>query len=242
MGAITQGAALLPLESRQAAVAVRNVSYSYGEGATRRPVLSRVSLALAPGELAVLTGHSGAGKTTLLTLIGAIRALQQGSINVLGLELAGRDPAGQREVRRRIGFIFQDHNLFGALTVLQTLRLTTELTGTPLSRNEATARADEILGQLGMAAHLHALPRALSTGQKQRVAVARAMINRPRLILGDEPTASLDHASSMLVIDLIKRHLEQSSASALIVTHDERIVGLANRVLRLKDGVLVDGR
>lgn len=234
--------ALLEGAGRRAAVSVRDVSYGYGEGAARRQVLSHVSLDLLPGELTVLTGHSGAGKTTLLTLIGAIRTLQQGTIEVLGLELAGRDGQGQREVRRRIGFIFQDHNLFGALSVLQTLRLTTELTGAPLSPEAAVTRSTDLLRQLGMAEYLHALPRAMSTGQKQRVAVARAMINRPQLILGDEPTASLDHDASMLVMDLIRRHLEEHGTSALIVSHDERIIGLADRVLHLTDGQVVDKR
>jgi putative ABC transport system ATP-binding protein len=221
------------------AIVARNVSYSYGEGAARKPVLSHVDLTLSPGEFVVLTGHSGAGKTTLLTLIGAIRALQEGSIEVLGMTLTGRDTGGRRDVRRKIGFIFQNHNLFDALTVFRTLWLATELAEPALSREEAGDRAHALLAQLGMAEYLHALPRQLSTGQKQRIAVARALINGPGLILGDEPTASLDHDSSMLVIGLIKRHLAANDAGALVVTHDERVFDLADRVLRLEDGQLV---
>jgi putative ABC transport system ATP-binding protein len=222
-----------------AAVSVRGVSYAYGAGEGRKPVLDDVHFTLSRGEFAVLTGHSGAGKTTLLTLIGAIRKLQQGQINVLGLELSGRGAAAQEDVRRRIGFIFQDHNLFGALTAFRTLWLASGLTPTPPTRENALARAEALLGALGMGAYLHALPGQLSTGQKQRIAVARALMNAPQLILGDEPTAALDHDASMLVIGLIKRHLAASGASALVVTHDDRIFGLADRVLRLQDGRLV---
>jgi putative ABC transport system ATP-binding protein len=220
-------------------VTVRGVSYAYGEGAAQKRVLDDVSLDLHAGEFVVLTGHSGAGKTTLLTLIGAIRSLQQGAITVLGHPLAGRGAAAQSEVRRKIGFIFQDHNLFSALTAFRTLWLATGLRENPPSEEDALARAASLMGQLGMGEYLHALPRQLSTGQKQRVAVARALMNAPQLILGDEPTASLDHDSSLLVIAQIKHHLLLNNAGALVVTHDQRIFGLADRVLRLEDGRLM---
>ena len=221
------------------AVSVRGVSYAYGTGDAQKRVLENVDFTLARGEFAALTGHSGAGKTTLLTLIGAIRSLQEGEINVLGLDLAGRDPRAREEVRRRVGFIFQDHNLFSALTAFRTLWLASGLADEPPSREAAMERAAALLEALNMGTHLHDLPRQLSTGQKQRIAVARALMNAPQLILGDEPTASLDYDASILVIDLIKRHLDRSGASALIVTHDERIFGLVDRVLRLQDGRLV---
>jgi putative ABC transport system ATP-binding protein len=222
------------------AVSVRSVSYAYGMGDARKKVLESVNFTLARGEFAVLTGHSGAGKTTLLTLIGAIRSLQTGEISVLGHELAGRSATAKEDVRRRIGFIFQDHNLFGALTAFRTLWLASGLAENPPSREAALLRAGALLQALDMTPHLHALPRELSTGQKQRIAVARALMNAPQLILGDEPTASLDRNASMLVMDLIKRHLASTGASALIVTHDDRIFGLADRVLRLQDGCLVN--
>lgn len=223
--------------AREVPVRVRGVSYSYENGPKR--VLDNVDLTLRRGEFVVLTGHSGAGKTTLLTLIGAIRSLQNGAINVLGLELGGRGAAAQEEVRRKVGFIFQDHNLFAALTVFRTLWLATGLTEEPPSREAALEEARELLEQLGIGQHLHSLPRQMSTGQKQRVAVARALINAPQLILGDEPTASLDHQSSQMVIGVIRRHLAATGASALVVTHDDRIFGMADRVLRLQDGRLV---
>jgi putative ABC transport system ATP-binding protein len=228
-----------PAIADEASVRVRGVSYTYeSEGGPKR-VLDNVDLTLKRGEFTVLTGHSGAGKTTLLTLIGAIRGLQEGAINVLGLELGGPGGAAQQDVRRKVGFIFQDHNLFAALTVFRTLWLATGLMENPPSREKALETARNLLAQLGIEQHLHSRPRQMSTGQKQRVAVARALINSPRLILGDEPTASLDHQSSQLVIGLIRRHLEATGASALIVTHDDRIFGMADRVLRLQDGRLL---
>ena len=219
-----------------AAVTIRGVRYSYNSDAGHKPVLRDVSLTLKRGEFVILTGPSGAGKTTLLTLVGALRAMQGGSIQVLGRALADLDAVGQREVRRRIGFIFQDHNLFTALTAFETLWLTTELGPEKLSRDQALTRAGALLASLGMEDKLHALPRELSTGQQQRVAIARALINSPPLILADEPTASLDHASSNLVIDLIRRQAADKGAAVLMVTHDSRIFEMADRVVQMVEG------
>jgi ABC exporter DevA family ATP-binding subunit len=223
-----------------AAVIAKGVSYVYGTDAQRRPVLAGVDFTLRRGEFVVLTGPSGAGKTTLLTLIGALRTLQSGSIDVLGTELVGLSAAGQRAVRRKIGFIFQEHNLFEALTAYQTLRLASELNPDRPSAGELLARSESLLGSLGMANYLHARPRQLSTGQKQRVAVARALINNPPLILADEPTASLDQEASRLVIALIRQRLDREGASALIVTHDARIFGYADRVVKMMDGRILE--
>jgi putative ABC transport system ATP-binding protein len=184
----------------------------------------------------ILTGPSGAGKTTLMTLIGALRSLQSGSIRVLDTELAGLGSAGQREVRRRIGFIFQDHNLFDALTAFQTLCLAMEVSGSRPRYKEARRRAAALLSLLGIEAYLDAKPRQMSTGQKQRVAIARALINEPPIIIADEPTAALDAETAGLVIGLLKELVEIGGASILMVTHDNRIFSAADRVMNMVDG------
>jgi putative ABC transport system ATP-binding protein len=227
------------LPSSALAVSVADVSYGYGAARSSKPILSNVDFTLKRGEFVILTGPSGAGKTTLLTLVGALRSLQSGNIDVLGTELAGLSPTLQRDVRRKIGFIFQEHNLFDALTAFQTLRLTMELAPVRPSREQALQRAGDILATLGMENYLHSRPGELSTGQQQRVAIARALINDPPLILADEPTASLDHESSHRVIELIRHRIEKENAAALMVTHDARIFTAADRVVHMVDGRIV---
>ena len=174
-------------DARGHAIVISGVSHSFGEGAQKKPVLTRIDLTLERGEFVVLTGPSGAGKTTLLTLVGTLRTLQAGSIDVMGTELAGLSPQDQRRLRRRIGFIFQDHNLFDALTVFQTLRLATELADVRPSHSEVQQKAEALLAQIGMANYMRSRPGQLSTGQKQRVAIARALINDPSLSLRTNP-------------------------------------------------------
>ncbi len=223
-----------------AVVVARGVEYAFGTDANPKPILKSVDFTLEPGEFVILTGPSGAGKTTLMTLIGALRSVQIGSIKVLGKELADLPPAGQRDIRRRIGFIFQDHNLFDALTAFQTLRLAMELIEPRPNYDEALDRARAIMAALGMADYLHSLPGQLSTGQKQRVAIARALVNMPALILADEPTASLDQGSAGAVIDIVRERVTQSRTAALMVTHDVRLFSVADRVVRMEDGRVAD--
>jgi putative ABC transport system ATP-binding protein len=225
-----------PVKATGTAVRIASVCHSFNAGDHKVPVLNNVDLTLKHGELVILTGPSGAGKTTLLTLVGTLRTLQAGSIEVLGTELLGLSGRKQRQLRRKIGFIFQDHNLFDALTVFQTLKLATELADPRPSNSEVMDRAVEVLSALGMEDYLHRRPGQLSTGQKQRVAIARALINDPKLILADEPTASLDLKASNAVIDLIKARIKHSHASVLMVTHDHRIFGVADRVVHMIDG------
>lgn len=225
-----------PLEEEavpKEAVAIRRVSYRFA--GSHRAVLSDIDLVLSKGEFVILTGPSGAGKTTLLTLVGALRSLQDGDIAVLGTNLSGLDAEGQLRIRRKIGFIFQDHNLFDALSAFETLWLATALDTKKPSREEALSRAGTLLGELGLAGYLHAKPGELSTGQKQRVAIARALINDPPLILADEPTASLDKVSSDTVIGLLRARV-RAGVTALMVTHDTRIFPAADRVVHMIDG------
>jgi putative ABC transport system ATP-binding protein len=222
------------------AIEMRGVNFAFARDA--RPTLVDIDLALMPGEMAILTGPSGAGKTTLMTLIGALRTTQSGSIRVLGRELAGLSSKGQRDVRRRIGFIFQDHNLFDALTTFETLNLAMKLCERVPARSEVLQRAGTLLASLGIADYLHAKPNAMSTGQKQRVAIARALIHSPRIILADEPTASLDRDATHSVLSLLRRRADEDGVTVLMVTHDTQLFDQVNRVVTMKEGRIVDDR
>jgi len=223
-----------PTAARPAVVAEK-VNFAFDAGAARKQVLFDVDFVLERGEFVILTGPSGAGKTTLMTLIGALRSLQSGSIRVLDIELAGLPGKRQRDIRRKIGFIFQDHNLFNALTAFQTLSLAMEVAGNRPSRGEARRRVAALLTMLALESKIDSKPRQLSTGQKQRVAIARALINDPPIILADEPTASLDADTAALVMKLLKQ-LVEAGTSVLMVTHDHRIFPAANRIVTMVDG------
>jgi putative ABC transport system ATP-binding protein len=217
----------------------RGVSHTFGAGPLRREVLHGVDLRLDAGEIVIVTGPSGAGKTTLLTLAGTLRSLQAGSLRLWDTELAGLAPAAQVALRRRLGFIFQDHNLFGALTVRQNVRLAFATGEVPA---DADARADALLADLGLGDHRDKKPRQLSTGQRQRVAIARALVHHPRLILADEPTAALDAESGSAVLALLRRVASAARAAVLMVTHDDRLFSAADRIVHLRDGRLVSDR
>lgn len=219
------------------AIEVKGVNHYYGEGEGRKQVIFDNNLTIYPGEIVIMTGPSGSGKTTLLTLIGALRSLQEGSLKVLGKELAGLSTAEQVKVRRNIGFIFQAHNLFDSLTAYQNVRLPTELQDyTPEQRHELPV---EMLTQLGLKERLYYKPANLSGGQRQRVAIGRALVNKPKLILADEPTAALDKDTGRQVVNLLQ-HLAKSQGSAImIVTHDNRILDVADRIVNMIDGYIV---
>jgi putative ABC transport system ATP-binding protein len=214
------------------------VSHFYGRGDLRRQILHEVSLAIAPGEIVILTGPSGSGKTTLLTLMGALRSCQEGSLRILGQELRGAPNRRLVALRRSIGFVFQAHNLIASLSARQNVEMSLALDGA-LGAGERTARAREALAAVGLADRAEQLPETLSGGQKQRVAIARALASRPRLMLADEPTASLDKQSGRQVVDLIHALSRQQSCAVLLVTHDNRILDIADRLVHLEDGRLV---
>ena len=228
-------AATITTQRALPAVEVSQVSYSFD--AAKR-VLVDVCLEFHQGEFVVLAGPSGAGKTTLLTLIGALRGLQSGRIRLLGQQLYGLPERQLEKARKRIGFIFQGHNLFDALTSYQTLRLAMSLFRGRYSPRELETKPVELLQALGMEACLHYRPAQMSAGQKQRVAIARALINEPSLILADEPTAALDYDTATQILDLLRQRASRDGASILMVTHDQRIFGLADRVVNIIDGRL----
>jgi putative ABC transport system ATP-binding protein len=218
---------------------LRGVSYAFGEGELRKPVLRDVALDVASGEIVLLTGPSGSGKTTLLTLVGALRAMQDGAADVLGVDLASANERTRVALRRCIGFIFQNHNLLGFLTVRQNVAMALELDRASDERKRLT-EADDILARVGLAAHADKRPAQLSGGQRQRVAVARALAKRPELVLADEPTAALDKASGLEVVRLLREMAKEQGAAILLVTHDPRILEFSDRIVAMEDGRIVD--
>ena len=222
----------------EAPVELRGITFAYGEGELRKAVLRDVDLTVAPGEIVLLTGPSGSGKTTLLTLIGALRGMQEGSARVLGQELREAGEAARVRLRRRIGFIFQSHNLLGFLTARQNVAMALELEA-GLSDRQRLARAAELLTLVGLADHLDKLPAQLSGGQRQRVSVARALAGEPGLVLADEPTAALDKASGHEVVQLLRNLAKSRGVPILLVTHDPRILDIADRVVAMEDGRIV---
>jgi len=221
-----------------APVELRNITFAYGAGELRRNVLRDVDLAIAPGEIVLLTGPSGSGKTTLLTLIGALRSMQEGTARVLGQELAGASESDRVRLRRRIGFIFQNHNLLGFLTARQNVAMAMELGGS-MSEAQRLQRAGEMLDAVGLNGHAEKPPAQLSGGQRQRVAVARALAGDPGLILADEPTAALDKVSGQEVVHLLRDLAKGRGVPILLVTHDPRILDIADRIVAMEDGRIV---
>lgn len=218
-------------------IVARGLCHAYGRGSTRRQVLQSIEFTVASGEIVLLTGPSGCGKTTLLTLIGALRSVQQGELEVLGVPLQSADRERRRRVRRRIGMIFQGHNLLRCLTAEQNVQMGADLLpGLSYRARRDTAR--EWLRAVGLGDHLGKLPHDLSGGQKQRVAIARALAASPSLLLADEPTAALDRSTGREVVDLLKGLARTQGCGVLMVTHDPRILDVADRLVAMEDGQL----
>lgn len=217
------------------AVKIQGLNYYFGRGELRKQVLENIDLALPKGQIVIMTGPSGSGKTTLLSLIGGLRSLQEGSLNVLGQELVGLGNSRLVTIRRNIGFIFQMHNLFESLTASQNVEMAVELLDDWRQKRQ---RAVQILTKIGLEERIDYKPQALSGGQKQRVAIARALVNQPALILADEPTAALDHQTGREVMNLLQALAQNNGCTILMVTHDNRILDVADRIINLVDGRL----
>lgn len=222
-------------------IIISGLQHWFGQGEARKQALFDVDLSIDRGSLTVLVGASGSGKTTLLTLIGCLRQVQSGSVRLLGTELFAAGEAMLVEMRRRVGFIFQAHNLHESLTAMQNCRMGLEVHGAA-AMTEWRAAAAELLTMLGLGERLDYLPGNLSGGQKQRVAVARALIGNPEVIFADEPTAALDKDSGLQVVRMLKELGRVRGTTTLMVTHDNRILDMADRILTMEEGRLIDDR
>ena len=218
-----------------ATLTVEQITKRYGTGATEVIAVRDVSLEVAPGEVVLIMGPSGSGKTTLLLMLGALLKPTAGTIRLNGVVLSALPEQRLPDIRlRQFGFIFQDFNLLSALTVLENVAIVAELAG--LGRAAARDKALALLSELGLGERVRFAPEKLSGGEKQRVAIARALVNDPALILADEPTANLDSKIGHEIMRLLQRIAREQRRSVVIVSHDQRIKEIADRVLWLEDG------
>ncbi len=220
------------------AVVTRALRKSFGEAEARVEVLRGVEFEAALGELTFLVGPSGCGKTTLISVIAGLLDADQGDLLVLGQRLQGLDPRDRVLFRRRnLGFVFQQYNLLPALSALENAAVPLIVAG--VGRRDALQRAEALLVELGMQDRLHARPATLSGGQQQRVALARALVHEPRLVVCDEPTAALDHAAGDAVMALLRATALRPERGVIVVTHDSRVFGYADRIAEMDDGRIV---
>ena len=215
-------------------VKVAQLNHYFGEGEQRDQALFGNNLEVRRGEIVIMTGPSGSGKTTLLTLIGTLRTVQEGSLKVLGNELNGASRELIVNLRREMGFIFQAHNLFESLTAFQNVNMAAELLG--MSRAEAKERIEYLLTRLDLGHRINFKPDSLSGGQKQRVAIARGLVHKPKLVLADEPTAALDAKTGREVVTLFQEMARDEGATVIMVTHDNRILDVADRIVNMVEG------
>jgi putative ABC transport system ATP-binding protein len=220
-------------------ISISHLDHYFGMGQLQKQVLFDINLEINAGEIIIMTGPSGSGKTTLLTLCGGLRSAQSGSLKVLGTEMRGASSKQLTIERRHHGYIFQAHNLHESLTALQNVKMGLEL-HSEYSIQAMNDRATEILELVGLRDRVNYLPENLSGGQKQRVAIARALVSQPKILLADEPTAALDKQSGRDVVDLMQKLSKEQGCTILLVTHDNRILDIADRIVYMEDGRLVD--
>lgn len=223
--------------SAQAAVAGRDLRMVYRSGSTHVAALRGVSLDIMPGEFLLLMGPSGSGKTTLVSILGGILTPSAGAVTAFGVQVTSLSARELARFRlRHVGFVFQGFNLFGALSARENVQLALALKG----ERDRSARDQSLalLGEVGLADRSERLPRDLSAGEKQRVAIARALAGSPPLIMADEPTASLDSDNGRHVTELLRALAKDRGSAVLTVTHDPRILDVADRIVHLEDGAL----
>lgn len=223
----------------QPIVEISHLNHYFGRGSLRKQILFDVHLVLRSGDVIIMKGPSGSGKTTLLTLMGGLRSPQSGSLQVFGQELVGAGKKRMVAIRRNIGYIFQAHNLLNSLTARQNVQMSIELHD-GISSHQAKERAISMLSAVGLADRIDYYPAQLSGGQKQRVAIARALVSHPKMVLADEPTAALDSKSGRDVVEIMQNLAREQGCTILIVTHDNRILDVADRLVHMEDGRLLE--
>lgn len=219
------------------AISIQNLNHYFGKGQLRKQALFDIDLEIQTGEIIIMTGPSGSGKTTLLTICGGLRSAQEGSVKVLGEELSGASAKQLTVARRKHGYIFQAHNLHESLTTLQNVRMGLEV-HPHISTQEMHKKSIEMLEIVGLGNRVNYYPDDLSGGQKQRVAIARALVSQPKIVLADEPTAALDKKTGRDVVNIMQKLAKEQGCTILMVTHDNRILDIADRIVYMEDGKL----
>ena len=226
-----------PRAEREPVISLKKVNHWFGTGDARKHALKDITLDIYPGEIVICTGPSGSGKTTLLTMLGGLRSCMDGSLRILGQELHGANKEQLAKLRLNVGFIFQAHNLMMFLTARRNVRLSLELHDAYLEQNLDQLAAD-MLEKVGLGDRMDYYPANLSGGQRQRVAIARALVSRPHIVLGDEPTAALDKESGRTVVNLMRQLAKEQQTTIILVTHDNKILDVADRIIIVDDGAL----
>ena len=225
--------------TRDLAVRCRGITKSYGTGDARVTALRGVDLKVRRGELLMLVGPSGCGKTTLISVLAAILDPDEGECSVLGQDLRRIDHRQRARFRgRTIGFVFQQFNLLPSLSAAENVAVPLLINGA--ARGVALERAKKVLDEVGLGQRTHSLPAQLSGGQQQRVAIARSLVHEPQLIVCDEPTSALDHETGHNVMELMRRVATGPDRALVVVTHDARIFGFADRIARMDDGRILE--
>ena len=215
-------------------ITIRNISRGYGQGESAVKALDDVSLDISKGEVCVILGPSGSGKSTLLNMIGGLDRVDSGSITVDGLEITALNKKQLTDYRReKLGMVFQAYNLIPELNVIENVRVVKDIAKEPLDETE-------LLQVLGLEKHMTHFPSELSGGQQQRCSIARALVKNPALLLCDELTGALDSASTRDVLRVLQAINERYNTTIIMITHDERISGMADRLVRIRDGKVVE--